>query len=296
MKLTADEAEDLLFTLSPLRYIQSLGFKPYKWQEDVLRSGHKRKVINGARQAGKSTIVCAKPCHVAKYYPGSVSIIAAPTEQQAFYDMEKVKAFIKSDTGYPDMKRWSDRLIVLDNKSWILVVPATETSARGPSAPRLILLDEASRIEDAVYRSGILPMLNNSPECELISISTPNGQKGFFYESWNNPAWERFEVRSPWDVIDMEFRLAEAEGEEEYRRRLAGKNIRGYYSTQHKDKAMQEFLLAEMGTYMYRQENLVEFVEPRDQIFSYDEIDRLRRSAARPLALDGIGTAEPLLI
>jgi hypothetical protein len=294
VKLRRDEAEELLFTLSPLHYIRSLGFRPYKWQEDILKSGHRRKVINGARQAGKSTIVSVKPCHVAKYYPGSVSIIVAPTEQQAFYDMEKVKAFINSDAGYPAMKRSSDRLVMLENKSWILVVPATETSARGPSAPRLILLDEASRIEDAVYRSGILPMLNNSPECELISISTPNGQTGFFYESYGNPAWERYEVRSPWDVIDIECRLAGAEPEEKYRQRLAAKNIRGYYSPQHRDRGTQEFLLGEMGAYMYRQENLVEFVEPRDQIFSYDEIDRLRRSTARPIELDAIGTAEPL--
>ncbi|MDR0637364.1 MAG: terminase family protein [Spirochaetaceae bacterium] len=296
MRLTKAEARDLLFTLSPPHYIKSLGFKPYQWQEDILKSGHRRKVINGARQAGKSTIVCAKPCHVAKHYPGSVSIIAAPTEQQAFYDMEKVKAFINRDAGYPEKKRNSDRLIELENKSWILVVPATETSARGPSAPRLILLDEASRIEDAVYHSGILPMLNNNPECELICISTPNGQQGFFYESYGNPAWERYEVRSPWDVIDIEFRLAEGEPEEEYRRRLAEKNIRGCYSPRHGNREEQEFLLKEMGTYMYRQENRVEFVEPKDQIFSYDEIERLRQSAARPVAFDEIGTAEPLLL
>jgi hypothetical protein len=294
VKLRKDEAEDLLFTLSPLHYIQSIGFRPYQWQADILKSRHRRKVINGARQAGKSTIVSTKPCHVAKYYPGSVSIIIAPTEQQAFYDMEKVKAFINSDPAYPGTKRSSDRLVVLENKSWILVVPATETSARGPSAPRLILLDEASRVEDVVYRSGVLPMLNNSPECELISISTPNGRKGFFYESFNNPNWERYEVRSPWNVIDIEFRLTEAEPEEVYRKRLAGKNIRGYYSPQHRDRNNQEFILGEMGTYMYRQENCVEFVEPEDQIFSYDEIERLRQSTAKPLDLDGIGTAEPL--
>jgi hypothetical protein len=114
------------------------------------------------------------------------------------------------------------------------------------------------------------------------------------YESFNNPNWERYEVRSPWNVIDIEFRLTEAEPEEVYRKRLAGKNIRGYYSPQHRDRNNQEFILGEMGTYMYRQENCVEFVEPEDQIFSYDEIETLRQSTARPVDLGGIGTAEPL--
>jgi hypothetical protein len=296
MKLTKNEADDLLFTLSPLHYIRSIGFRPYKWQSDILKSKHPRKVINGARQAGKSTIVSTKPCHVAKYYPGSVSIIVAPTEQQAFYDMEKVKAFISSDPDYPEKARSSDRLIVLENKSWIMVVPATETSARGPSAPRLILLDEASRIEETVYRSGILPMLNSSPHYELVSISTPNGQKGFFYESYNSPNWERYEVRSPWNVADTEFRLLKAEPEEKYRKRMEAIGIRACYSPQHTDREKQEFLLGEMGAYMYRQENCVEFVEPSDQIFSYDEIETLRQSAARPVDLERIGTAEPLLL
>jgi hypothetical protein len=271
-----------------------MGFAPYKWQADILKSPHKRKVINGARQAGKSTIVSAKPCHIAKYYPGSISLIVAATEQQAFYDMEKVKDFISHDRTYPETIRDSDRLVTLDNGSWIMVVPATERAARGPSAPMLILLDEASRIEDTVYSSGIIPMLTDNPGCELISISTPNGKRGFFFKSFNNPAWERYEVRSPWKVIDTEFRLIPAEPEEEYQRKRAEKGIQGYDSPRHRNKGEQEFNLGEMGPLMYRQEYGPEFVEPEDQIFNYDDIERMMGSKADPLIPDEIGEAEPL--
>jgi hypothetical protein len=296
LQVTRSEAGELLYTLSPYHYIRSIGFSPYEWQEAVLRSAHKRKVINGARQAGKSTIVSAKPCHVAKFFPASVSLIVAATEQQAFYDMEKVKDFIAHDSNYPKIERDSDRLVTLGNGSWIMVVPATEKAARGPSAPRLILLDEASRIDDIVYRSGIIPMLTDNPECELISISTPNGKDGFFFESFNNPKWERYEVRSPWEVLDIEFRLKPSLPEAEYRQQRAEKGIRGFYSPRHKNREEQEFNLGEMGPLMYRQEYCVQFVEPEDQVFSYDDIERLRNSVAEGIDLDGIGEAEPLTI
>jgi hypothetical protein len=296
LQVTLSEAGELLHTLSPYHYIRSIGFNPYEWQEAILRSPHKRKVINGARQAGKSTIVSAKPCHIAKFFPASVSLIVAATEQQAFYDMEKVKDFIAHDPNYPKIERSSDRLVTLGNGSWIMVVPATEKAARGPSAPRLILLDEASRIEDIVYRSGIIPMLTDNPECELISISTPNGKEGFFFESFNNPKWERYEVRSPWDVIDIAFSLKPSTPEAEYRQQRTEKGIRGFYSPRHKNREEQEFNLGEMGPLMYRQEYGVQFVEPEDQVFSYDDIERMMNSGAEGIDLGGIGEAEPLTI
>jgi hypothetical protein len=262
-----------------------------------MESGHRRKIINGARQAGKSTIVSAKPCHTARFYPKSISLIIAATEKQAFLDMEKVKEFIARDDEYPEVKRHSDELVTLENGSWIMVAAATEKGARGPSAPRLILLDEASRIEDVVYRSGVIPMLTNNPECELISISTPNGKSGFFYESFNNTKWERYEVRSPWEPAGMEYRLLESENEEAYRERRAAEGIAAWYSPRHFNKEEQEFNLTEMGMRMYRQEYRCEFIEPEDQVFSYEEIERMTRGAcAAPLNFDEVGAAEAMEI
>lgn len=295
LQVTKSEAQELLYTISPYHYVRSLGFTPYKWQRDILRSVHKRKSINGARQAGKSTIVSAKPCHIAKYYPESVSLIVAATEYQAWLDMEKIKNFIARDRTYPEIKRDNDRLIMLGNGSWIMVVPATEKAARGPSAPSLILLDEASRIEDIVYKSGIIPMLTENPECELINISTPNGKQGFFFKSFNNPKWERYEVRAPWEVVETELRLIPAEPEEEYRRKCAEKGIKGYDSPRHKNQAEQQFNLEEMGVLLYKQEYGPKFVEPEDQVFSYDDIERMMNSNIKSLELEAIGEAEPLI-
>jgi hypothetical protein len=289
------ETRDLLFTMSRLSYLRSLGFHCYGWQAAVIESDHRRKTINGARQAGKSTIVSLIPCHRAKYFRKSKSIVLGATERQAFLDMRKIKDFIAMDREYPDITRSSDVQIELANGSVITVVPATEKSARGDT-PDVIVGDESSRIEDDVYRSGVVPMLNDNAECEFIQISTPNGRLGFFYRSQQqNRRWERYEVRSPWDVLDLEYRLAPAMEEEEYRKRKAAAGILAYYSPRHRNLEEQQMALEEMGPMLYRQENCCEFVEPDDQVFGYDAIEAMFAAEAPPLDISGIPEAPPLI-
>jgi hypothetical protein len=269
------ERRDLLFTLSRVKYVQSLGFTPFNWQSDILNSQSRRKIINGARQAGKSTIIASTPCHRAKYFSKSLSVVLAATERQAVEDIEKIKDFMSADTFYPDVVRDSDSLIELANGSRILVVPATEKAARGYSNPDIIILDEASRIEDAVYRSGVRPMLTDNEKCELIAISTPNGRSGFFAKAYESDRWERYEVRAPWEISEDGWSLETAGDETLYRKHLATKGIKAYYSPRHHSLEEQQENLEEMGADMYRQEYLCQFVEPDSQVFSYDEISAM---------------------
>jgi hypothetical protein len=288
------EAQDLRYTLSPLAYTKSLGFTPFEWQQDILTSTHKRKAINGARQSGKSTIISVKPCHKARFFPGSLSLVAAPTERQAVLNMERIRAFIALDPDYPDIKRASDELIELANGSRIAVVPATERAARGYSSPDIVMLDEASRIEDPVYRSGIMPMFTDNAKCELILISTPRGRLGFFHHANNSERWEKYEVRAPWEVIDLEYRLVPAMPEEEYKKKKAIQGIRAYYSPRHYHIEEQQMNLEEMAPLMYRQEYCCEFVEPEDQVFSYDDIAAMAEREVTPLDVFPEREVEPL--
>lgn len=273
----------LVFKLSPLEYIKSLGFNPFEWQMDILESQHKRKHINGARQSGKSTLISSKPSHRAKFFPGSLSVVIAATEKQAVEDMGRIRDFMHRDQSYPKIERSSDSLIALENGSRVIVVPATETAARGYSSPDIIMLDEDSRIDDLVYKSGIRPMLTDNAKCELLEISTPNGRIGHFYKASISDHWERFEIRAPWEIDGMN--LVPAEPEAEYRARRKQKGIRAYYSPRHANYAEQQENLAEMSELMYRQEYLCDYVEPQGQAFSYDEIDSIFREGARPLDL-----------
>lgn len=291
--LPANAYKFAVYGLSRSRYVKALDFNPFPWQIDVLNSENKRKIVNGARQSGKSTIVSSIPCHRARFYPKSLSIIMGATEPQAREDMEKIKDFISRDEFYPKVIRDSDSLLELENGSRIVVVPATEKSARGYSSPDIIIMDESSRIDDAVYRSGVIPMLTDNQKCELILISTPNGKSGFFHKAFQNERWERYEVRSPWDVSTDGWGLVEAISEQQYRDTMLKRGVQAYYSPRHHILEEQMGNLEEMGRDMYKQEYCCEFVEPNEQVFSYDEIDAIFSRRIEPLSMS-FGSAKPL--
>jgi hypothetical protein len=58
----------------------------------------------------------------------------------------------------------------------------------------LLVVDEASRVPDALYRA-MRPMLAVSGG-RVVLLSSPFGKRGFFHEEWTNGGaqWERIEV------------------------------------------------------------------------------------------------------
>ena len=74
VKLDRLTAMDLVYAMDRVRYAMLVaGFTLFVWQRRLLRSNHKFKCLNCARQAGKSSIVSVIPAHTAKYRPGSRS-------------------------------------------------------------------------------------------------------------------------------------------------------------------------------------------------------------------------------
>ena len=275
---TVYDLRDVALGIDRAKYLKSIGFEPYEWQVAVCHDSSTKIIVNGARQSGKSTISSGLPCHMAKYKSKSLVIIEAPTEVQAGLNMEKIFDFMAHDRKYPKIERKSDSQILLANGSRIRVVCATDRSSRGYSAPDMIVLDEASRIEDVVYRSGVRPMLTNNASCELILISTPFGKDGFFYNAWNSDSeyWSKYEVRSPWtpDPVQQS-KLTKHEPDEAFFTSRKKDKIKFYYSPRHNDFDEQQENLHEMGYQQYMQEYCCEFVETEHAAFSYQDIDTM---------------------
>ena len=64
--------------------------------------------------------------------------------------------------------------LLLPNGSRIVGLPGTEATVRGFSAVSLLLIDEASRVDDAMYKA-LRPMLAVG-DGDLWLMSTPYGQ------------------------------------------------------------------------------------------------------------------------
>jgi hypothetical protein len=82
----------------------------------------------------------------------------------------------------------------LSNGSRIVSLPGKEATIRGFSGVSLLVVDEASRVDDALYQA-IRPMLAVS-RGRIILLSTPFGKRGFFHAEWTGggPDWQRTKV------------------------------------------------------------------------------------------------------
>jgi hypothetical protein len=81
----------------------------------------------------------------------------------------------------------------MDNGSRIIALPGTEPTVRGYSGVDLLVIDEASRVQDELYYS-VRPMLAVSGG-RLIALTTPFGKRGFFHAAWTEGTeWERIKI------------------------------------------------------------------------------------------------------
>jgi hypothetical protein len=172
----------LALALDPTRILKAQGLTADPWQRDLLLSADRHVLLNCSRQSGKSTTVAALALHTALFRAPALVLILSPGLRQSGELFRKVK------DAYNDIQRPSPALLEnnttleLANGSRIVSLPGREGTIRSYSNVALLILDEASRVADELYRS-VRPMLAVS-QGRLIALSTPFGQRGFFWQEW----------------------------------------------------------------------------------------------------------------
>jgi hypothetical protein len=184
---------DLAMALDPVRLAVAAGMTPDDWQSRLLRSQSPRLLLNCSRQVGKSTTVAVLSDHTAFYEPRSLILLLSPTLRQSQELFQKcLEVYRTLDRPVP-AEAENALSLKLENGSRIVSLPGKEGTIRGMSGVRLLIIDEASRVPDALYMS-VLPMLAVSGG-RLALLSTPFGTRGFFWEAWKrHDTWEYFEV------------------------------------------------------------------------------------------------------
>jgi hypothetical protein len=173
--------------------MRRLRLEPDPWQTDVLESDHPRLLLNCCRQAGKSTTVAILALAHALWTPFTQVILLSRSHRQSRELFRRVAGFYH-DLGDPLPQRLTAEELVLNNRSRIVSLPCREETIRGYSNVNLLVIDEAARVPDDVYRA-VRPMLAVSAG-RLICLSTPYGRRGFFWHAWANGGddWRRVEV------------------------------------------------------------------------------------------------------
>lgn len=172
-----------------------LGFKPYDYQDKFLNDGGRFKIVCIGRQAGKTTMTAVDAIHKALYNKNYRVVVFSRNEAQSKKLIGMIREFIMM--GDAHMKKvlksgranfFSEQIdsqrpnntqqISFRNGSTLISLPATD-GARGYTADHIIL-DEAAFMDEEIFEQVIEPMITHSGG-SMTMLSTPNGQKGFFY-------------------------------------------------------------------------------------------------------------------
>ena len=218
-----------------------LGIEPDPKQIEVLRSASKRGILNCSRQWGKSTVAAAKAVHRAFTRKGSLVLVASPSKRQSAEFVRKAAGMVRSLGIQPRGDGDNENSLLLPNEARIVGLPGQEGTVRGFSAVSMLLVDEAARVDDAIYKA-LRPSLAVGGG-DLWLMSTPRGKQGFFWENWEfgGPGWHRVSV----PATECE-RIPAAFLEEE----------RG-----------------QMGAQWFQQEYMCEFVDGEAGVFSRDMVE-----------------------
>lgn len=245
---------DMAAALDPVVFGRKIGFDAETWQQALLRSRARRRIVACARQVGKTETTSILAVHTALYRPGSLVLLISPTQRQSDEMLRRCRAVYRR-AGRP-VKAVGDSAsaLELENGSRIVSLPGTDNT-RSFAAVTLLVVDEASRVEDEIYAS-VLPMV--ASDGTMIVLSTPWGQRGWFYRLWTDTtnAYERHKVSVYESAQWSEARIAEVRGS--------------------------------VGSYMFASDYEVVFGDTDQQVFSTQAVRAAFNNALTPLFPNGV--------
>jgi hypothetical protein len=253
--LTADQragwrARMAALRADPAAVMTAAGLAPDPWQVRVLASPLAQILLLCSRQVGKSTVAGALAMRAAILQPGALVLLLSPSLRQSGELFRKVLGYFTA-LGRPLRVAAESALrIEFANGSRVVSLPGDEGTIRGFSGMNLLVIDEAARVDDNLYRA-VRPMLAVS-RGRLVALLTPFGQRGWFYEAWQSEEeWERVRV-----------------------------------TAEECPRITPEFLAAErrtLGERWYRQEYQCSFEDTIDAVFSAEDIRAALSDDVKPL-------------
>ena len=177
----------------PALLMADAGMPPDPWQADLLRNPAQRMLLLCSRQAGKSQTAAALALQAALLEPSLVLLLSPTLRQSGELFRDKLMRLYDA-LGRPVPAQQQTALtLTLENGSRVVSLPGEEATVRCYSGVSLLVIDEASRVSDALYRA-VRPMLAVSGG-RLAALSTPWGKRGWFFEEWESLAsWKRVRI------------------------------------------------------------------------------------------------------
>lgn len=242
--------------LDPVAFARGRGFVAEPWQTDLLRTPTRRVVVPCSRQVGKTQTTSYKALHGALNNPERDVLIISPSQRQSVEMLLRIKSIYRGMRSAPRLVKDNDSEIVLHNASRVVSLPGTEGTVRGFANVKLLIIDEAARVDDDVFAS-VLPMVGS--DGQIMALSTPWGQRGWFYELCDEAprnGWEKHRVTV-------------------------------YDSAQWSPARIAE-VRASVGKFVFAADYEAEFQDTDDQLFSTEDVRRAFTPDLQPLFPEGL--------
>jgi hypothetical protein len=187
--------DDIATAMDPVALAHACGIEPDEMQTQFLRSASPRALLCCSRQWGKSFCAALSALHTAVYSAPALVVVVSPSLQQSTELYRKISELLAKLPGAPKTVQESLTRMQLTNGSRIISLPGTEKTIRGYSGASLVIVDEASRVDDALI-GGVMPMLATVKNGRFVALSTPAGKRGFFHQQWTQggDGWDRISV------------------------------------------------------------------------------------------------------
>ena len=201
-----------------------LEITPHDWQKTFLRVPRGASIaVLTARQVGKTTAAAVGMAHSDVFMPGSLSVVACPSQNQSAEALRKVRAMVLK----AGAELTADNVFKLElaNGSRVLALPGTQESIRGLTVDAWIVADEAAQLDPAIM-AALHPMRTQRPDARFAMLSTAWSRSDPFWSVWENddPAWTRIRA-----TIDEEPNLIAPEVLERARRQLSADDFKREY-------------------------------------------------------------------
>jgi hypothetical protein len=193
---------DLAYQIDPGLWVkEAVGVEPQPWQEQFLRAPRGASIIAlTARHVGKTTAAAWGIAHCMLFKPGSLSVIASPTQRQSAEALRRTRdVLIKVGAEFETQNVYA---LELKNGSRLLALPGSEDSIRGLTVDGWIVADEAARVDSDLI-AALSPMRARRPEARFAMLSTANSRSDPFWTVWSDddPSWLRLQATA--DLVDL---------------------------------------------------------------------------------------------
>lgn len=197
-----DATTALKLALDPSTILEAQGMTPDPWQREFLLCPSRYVMLCCSRGAGKTRVTSALAVHTALFQPGALVLLVSRAQRQAQELLRYCKQAVRAlrNCGHEvKLAKETETQLEFGSGSRILSLPGKEETIRSFQGVSLLILDEAARVPEDLYGS-VSPMTGVTGGRQVL-LSTPWGQRGFFWREWHREQapWTRFRI--PWQRV-----------------------------------------------------------------------------------------------